>query len=300
MKKAWFLKSLVILLLLILTIASTSACISQPEVESRAWIDFPLEGSEFGVGKPIQIISHFYAKEGVNICSISINGKEIIKEPPPKSGETFVEFSQEWVPDLPGQHTIEVAVYGADNVALSKAQINVNIVGKIASSPAEEEPAEELPAEEPPAEESPVEEPPVEEPPPAEEPPPEEPPPEEPPDTTPPTISNMQASQDPIVEEPCQPDSVTISASVSDASGISQVKLYYRIVKGAQNGAWQTPAMTTTGGGKYQLTVGPGQFKSSLNPYGGSILQIYVKAWDSKGNTAQTGSSNVYIQVCVL
>ena len=109
----------------------------------------------------------------------------------------------------------------------------------------------------------------------------------------------MQASVDPIVETPCQPDSVTISAQVSDPSGLSEVKLYYRVVKGGQNGTWQTPAMGAVGGDKYQLTLGPGQFKASMNPYGGSILQYYVKAWDNKGNIAQSASGNVHIQVCV-
>ena len=92
---------------------------------------------------------------------------------------------------------------------------------------------------------------------------------------------------------------MTISTSVTDSGGLSEVKLYYRIVKGGQNGTWQTPLMNASSGSKYQLTLGPGQMQASLPAYGGSILQFYVKAWDTAGNVAETSSGNVQVQVCV-
>ena len=311
MKKNRCLNSLAVLFLLILLTAGGSACVDQPEVESRAWIDFPLEDSEIFIGVPVSITSHLYAKDGVKEFSISINGEVITQGPPLNPEETFIEISQEWVPEQAGQHTIEVTIYDPNGNASSKAQVDVIVIGEIASpqpeetsspspSPSSSQTAEatlaptsttaSLPTlsltftQPPPKPTSTI---------------PPTAAPTIPPDTTPPNISNMQASVDPIVEGPCQPDSVTISAHVSDPSGLSQVKLYYRVVKGGQNGTWQTPAMGAAGGDKYQLTLGPGQFKVSMNPYGGSILQYYVKAWDNKGNIAQSSSGNVHIQVCI-
>jgi len=299
MNKAQCLNGLAVLFLLILLTAGGSACVGQPDIESRAWIDFPLEDSEIFVGSPVLITSHLYAKDGVKEFGISVNGEVITQGPPLNPEETFVEISQEWIPEKAGQHTIEVAIYDPNGIASSKARVDVTVIGEIASpQPEETSSPSPLPSQSPVVETtlaptstraslptftppSPTAEPTI------------------PPDTTPPNISNLQASVDPIVEEPCQPDSVTISAQVSDPSGLSQVKLYYRVVKGGQNGTWQTPAMGAAGGDKYQLTLGPNQLKASMNPYGGSILQYYVKAWDNKGNIAQSSSGNVHIQVCV-
>ena len=309
MNKAQCLNVLGFLFLLILLTAGGSACVGQPDVESRAWIDYPLEDSEIFVGVPISITSHLYARDGVKDFSISVNGEVIKRGPPPSTEETFdetlVEINHYWVPEQPGPTTIEVAVYDPNGIASSKAQVDVTVIGEIAS------PQPELtssPSPSPSASASPLPEGTLaptstSKPLPTLSPTLTSPPPTAtstiPPDTTPPNISNLQASVDPIVEEPCQPDSVTISAQVSDPSGLSQVKLYYRVIKGGQNGTWQTPAMGAAGGDKYQLTLGPGQFKASMNPYGGSILQYYVKAWDNKGNIAQSSSGNVHIQVCV-
>jgi hypothetical protein len=299
MKIARCSRKFIVLFLPLLILAYSSACVGQPDVKSRVWIDFPLEGSEFREGKPIQIVSHFYAKEGVNELSVSVNGTELSKGPPFTPGETFVEFRQEWVPAQPGPHTIEVAVYDADGIPTSKAQVNVTVLGTV-EKPEQEEGPSPTPtpttgeAQPPPEKKEPT---------PTSTPKPEVIPPTPTwttqPDTTPPTISNLAASQTSIVEEPCTPNRVKITVSVSDASGISEVRLYHRIVKGSQEGTWLTPTMNATGGGNYQLTLGPVQFKRSMNPYGGSIWQYYVKAQDSYGNEAQTSSGNVQVQVCV-
>jgi hypothetical protein len=301
MDKFWKSRGTSVLLLLLLSVFF-AACVGQPSIESQTWIDFPLEGKEISEGKPIDIVSHFYAREGVNEVSILINGVELSKGPPFSPGETFIEHRQAWTPDEPGLYTIEVAQYRPDDSISSQAQVNVTVLGKVAQVETEEE----APVEEPPEqEEAPPEQPQVEEPapeePPAEEPPPEQPPEEEEPpaDTSPPTISNLAASQSSIVEGPCTPKTVLVTVSVSDPSGVSEVKLYHRVVKGGQNGTWLTPNMNTIGGDNYQLTIGPQQFMKSLNPYGGSTWQFYVKAVDGAGNTGQSGNGNVQIQVCV-
>jgi len=119
------------------------------------------------------------------------------------------------------------------------------------------------------------------------------------PDTAPPNISGMSAAPDRIAVLPCGQNTVTISANVSDPSGVAQVKLYYRAAKGSITGSWQVQNMAHTGGNQYQLAVGPSQISASYSPYGGLILQYYVKAWDSHDNAGQTSSGNLPLDHCV-
>jgi len=289
------------LIFLILLSLFVTACASEADIRSRVWFDFPTSGREFKVGESIIITAHLYAKDGVNDYCLQLDGKEIARESAPNPGETLVAIQKEWIPTTSGQHTITLIQYDANLNASSKGSVHVNVV-ETSSTPEPEiitskspeatetgmptptwtkEPTWTREPTNPPAPATPT----------ATEPPP--------PDTTPPSISNLAASPDPIVEAPCTPNSVTISASVSDNTGLSEVKLYYRIVKGGQNGAWQTPVMNANGGGKYQVTLGPSQMQASMQAYGGSIVQFYVKAWDSAGNVAETSSGNVQVQVCV-
>lgn len=119
------------------------------------------------------------------------------------------------------------------------------------------------------------------------------------PDTTPPSINNLTTSVDPISVPPCQPDSVTISAQVSDPSGLLDVKLYIRVAKDDVKGKWVVLPMNNSGGSQYQAVVGPNQLEASKKDYGGLILQYYVKSRDNRGNVAESNSGNVHIQYCV-
>jgi hypothetical protein len=120
-----------------------------------------------------------------------------------------------------------------------------------------------------------------------------------PPDTTPPTISGMSAAPDRIAELPCGQNTVTITGQVSDPSGVDQVKLYYRAVKGSTIGSWQISNMTNAGGNQYQIDIGPAEISASYSPYGGLTLQYYIKAWDTLGNFSQNTSGNLPLDYCV-
>jgi hypothetical protein len=86
---------------------------------------------------------------------------------------------------------------------------------------------------------------------------------------------------------------------VRDASGVQDVKLYYRVVRDEIQGEWQVIPMGTSGNDLYSVTVGPDELRASRDPYGGLILQYYIKAWDIYGNVAETTSGNVQIQNCI-
>ena len=120
-----------------------------------------------------------------------------------------------------------------------------------------------------------------------------------PPDSSPPNISGMSAVPDRIAELPCAQNTVTISAQVSDPSGVGQVKLFYRAAKGGTQGSWQNTNMSHTGGNQYQVAIGPSQISASRSPYGGLNLEYYVKAWDTVGNAGQSSSSSIPLDYCV-
>jgi hypothetical protein len=117
-----------------------------------------------------------------------------------------------------------------------------------------------------------------------------------PPDTTPPSISNITESADPIRPPDCSPNSVTISATITDPSGVPKRDLYYRVV----GGVWLWRSMSPAGGDVYQTALGDGELSNSLSPYeDADALQYYIKAWDSKANMSQSPTLTVGIVWCV-
>ena len=127
------------------------------------------------------------------------------------------------------------------------------------------------------------------------------------PDTTGPTISNITTSDDPIYYPSsvnCSPDRVTISASISDPSGVSAAKLTYRVVDESSSriGEWQPLAMSQTAGATYAATVGPVELELSLTPpsYGSAVnLEYYIQAYDGKSNHSQSPTNTVVVDYCV-
>jgi len=123
------------------------------------------------------------------------------------------------------------------------------------------------------------------------------------PDIVGPTISDITESDDPIYwpTSNCPPDHVTISAFVSDPSGVSGVKLIYRVV-GTVEGSWQALPMSHPGTGTYKATVGAGELENSLNPPSSgtpATLEYYIRAFDGRGNHSVSLIDTVMIQYCV-
>lgn len=396
-----FLRTLSVILFLIITLL-ISSCASDQSSVYQAWIDFPRQGAEFSPGSAIPITIHIADHENLAEVIIQIGEEVIFQGPPPPSGDPVMTFSQEWIPNQPGEYTIEVDVMDENGNRVSRAQVDISVlddlelfrpdlsvtniilVGNdqiqcdfnnlggavlpagrdvwidIILGPAESEvppiarsnigvgdsleagdtrsfitapisPAPSWPhlvtcridvddqitesdeannlmmvtlnpsVATPPiaTTETPTSTP-LPPPPTTQAPSPTiQPPPSITPDASPPNISGLSATPDRIAELPCVQNTVTISAQVSDPSGLSQVKLYYRATKGSTVGSWQVQDMVHEGGSSYLLAVGPSQISASYSPYGGLILQYYVKAWDSYGNTSQTSSGNLPLDYCV-
>jgi len=402
--------SLIILALIISPIISSCAAESGPV--SNVWIDFPRQGAKYNPGSPIPITIHVADEERLAEVTIRIGDIVLLKGPPPRSGDPVMAISQEWVPDVPGEYTIEVDLTDEEGLRLDSALVDIIVVGELEAfkpdlavtdillvgtdqiechyenqgaavlpegrdiwldiilGPAESEvpphtvvnigtgssfvngtsgyvttgpispvpswphlvscridlddqidesdetnnlmmltlnpgPAPppiattETPTYTPtyPPSNTPTTKPTNT---PTNTPPPPPPTTQAPPaDSSPPIISGMSAAPDRIAELPCAQNTATISVQVSDPSGLDQVKLYYRATKGSITGSWQVQDMGHTGGNNYQLAVGPSQISASHHPYGGLILQYYVKAWDSHGNVAQSSSGNLPLDYCV-
>lgn len=102
-------------------------------------------------------------------------------------------------------------------------------------------------------------------------------------DTTPPNITNYYADPLSIQQQGCgQPNTTLVSASVSDASGVSRVI--------ARVPGYGEVEMTPVGGGVYQATLGP--FDST------GEFSVIIFAWDNAGNSSQAGPMTITV-VCL-
>ena len=118
-------------------------------------------------------------------------------------------------------------------------------------------------------------------------------------DTTGPSISRVADTPDPINAPPCAPNSVTISAAVSDPSGVSTVQLVYRVYDSTRQGQWRTLTMQAAGTGIYQLVVTWSDLQSSLTSPSQSTMEYYVQAYDAVGNRSQSPTGTVTIGYCI-
>jgi len=107
-------------------------------------------------------------------------------------------------------------------------------------------------------------------------------------DTTPPSISNIRESADPINRDGCpSPNTVTIRADVSDASGLGWVRLYYQQTPG---GSYTYKTMSRESGNTYKATIGP--FSQA------GTERYFVAARDNAGNENQSSTGTVTVNDC--
>jgi hypothetical protein len=90
----------------------------------------------------------------------------------------------------------------------------------------------------------------------------------------------------------------TITVTASDAAGVAQVELRYRVVKGSEQGTWRVRQMSAADGSAFSTTLGPSELSSSLAIYGGGTVEYRVTATDALGNAAQTGTATFPAQLC--
>jgi hypothetical protein len=97
----------------------------------------------------------------------------------------------------------------------------------------------------------------------------------------------------------CGETSNTISAGVSDPSGVSSVTLWYRAIKTtpAQTGEWRSISMTKSGS-TYQAVLGIAELSSSLGLYADGTVEFYISTRDGKGNESQSSIKTFTTTMC--
>ncbi len=109
------------------------------------------------------------------------------------------------------------------------------------------------------------------------------------PDTAGPEISDISESADPIYASypgGCSPTEVTITARVTDPSGVDRVRIAYRLA----GGEWETQPMTAIGTGLYQATL--------PSPPGPTTLGYRIHARDTLGNQSNSSTETVEVKQC--
>ncbi|MEW5717183.1 MAG: hypothetical protein AB1817_01010 [Chloroflexota bacterium] len=120
--------------LLLVLMGGTLAC--QEEITGpRAWVDVPLDGSSVPAGTPVPVISHAYARDGIAEILLSVNGEAYRRNPPAQPGATFSKFSQDWIPQQPGDYVLQVKVFAKNGETSNPATVRVRAIGKVTPTP---------------------------------------------------------------------------------------------------------------------------------------------------------------------
>jgi hypothetical protein len=339
-------------LALVLLSVLAGGCAAQPTGGPRAWIDVPIDGARVPAGIEIQVQSHAYARAGVAEVLLSIDGVPYRRDPPGEPGAALTSLSQAWMPDGPGDYSLQVVAYDGEGGASAPDDVLVTVLGV---TPTPESTA--TPETSPTAVRTLTLVPTV--------------PPtpyvtfsadspsvvqgecttlrwragnavsasldgvsvalegteqvcpsatttyrlhvialagpvdqavtvnvSAPADTTPPTITGLSASTDEIYEPNCEPNTVAISARVSDGARVDSVEVVYRVT----GGSWQTRSMSLSGG-TYRVTLDWLALEASRDPAptaSGSVLEYYIRARDWSGNSSQSGNRTVEITYCLI
>lgn len=126
-----------LVLTLLAVLGLVAACTQTPAEQAagaRAWIDFPRDGATIPAGATVVVVSHANAADGVAEVLLSDNGTAYRRDPTTAPGETLVEFRQEWVPQEPGLHTLQVRAYTSAGAAGGTDTITVRVEGEAAPS----------------------------------------------------------------------------------------------------------------------------------------------------------------------
>ena len=117
-------------------------------------------------------------------------------------------------------------------------------------------------------------------------------------DTTPPSMGGYTLSAKSVYYiTGCGANTVTITTSATDASGIASVQLTYRYV-GKTAGNWKTVTMNSVGGGAYSVTINVGNEAYATLGGAKGTLEFYATGRDVPGNSANGSNFSVEVAFC--
>jgi len=97
----------------------------------QAWIDQPLEGSQFLVGDRVPIQWHASGDDGLRRVEVRVNG-ELLDTADALEGDfdahsLLVDGEVDWIPAIPGEHLVQVEPTGPDDVEGQAAENRVHV-----------------------------------------------------------------------------------------------------------------------------------------------------------------------------
>lgn len=106
---------------------------------------------------------------------------------------------------------------------------------------------------------------------------------------------------------PGTPNQASISATITDTSGVSGAKVVYRGLRGSMVGEWRNLPMSELRG-RFVVTITGPDLQASTNRYkfdpaapgDDGTLEYYIQAFDGLGNSSQTGTGTVPVKWCVI
>jgi len=81
------------------------------------WIDVPLDGLVVPPGQPVQVEGHASHPDGIRRVELFINGQLQETLPDPEMTGNLASFAYQYTPPEPGDYTIQVVAYSAEDVA---------------------------------------------------------------------------------------------------------------------------------------------------------------------------------------
>jgi len=273
----------------------------------QAWIDAPLDGAALPVA-PYAVVSHATDPKGIASFELSVNGQVVRTDQvdSAQQGQSLAHITQTWNPPAPGTYLLEVRAADPSGAFGLPAQVRVTVGGETATATATETATPEPSPTPTPTRRRVTSPPPTATPTPV--------PPTLPSNTPVPTSTTVADTTVPTVRttvstklfyeggDTCGPQSVTITANVVDPSGVADVTLFYRVLPPGSISSslpWQHGAMTSVGGGKYQLSLSSDTLPPPPLDGQTETLQFYVVAHDGLGNMTQTQADNsVKLKYC--
>jgi hypothetical protein len=137
--------SVVILGLVLLGLLLVVLSCAPVEAGPRAWIDWPRDGFETGVGTAVTVFAHAYAEDGVAEVQLSVDGQPYRVVTPEQAGEQFVEVSAEWFGDEPGTYLLSMTAFDMSGQEGNPASVAVSVRGEVPELIISPEPGETPP-----------------------------------------------------------------------------------------------------------------------------------------------------------
>ncbi|HEY73562.1 MAG: hypothetical protein B6I35_09045 [Anaerolineaceae bacterium 4572_32.2] len=114
----------------LLMVVALSGCDGAIPARTQIRIDAPLDGEEMDAGI-ISVRSRAASGNGIARVELWVNGALYRSDDNPTPDELVIYVVQPWVPTAPGDYTLEVRAYAADDTASDPANVTVSVISEM-------------------------------------------------------------------------------------------------------------------------------------------------------------------------